>query len=122
MNKINLLTSEYLFNIKNGVLNELGNKEKAYDYHRKLKNYKYIEDIDDLSFGAYIRWFKCDEKILKTGGLVCNIEEKDDGTAITCKSNVGKFITIYFEESYIFQKLTSDEIMMITLLDKSVFN
>ena len=27
------------------------------EYHKKLKNYRYIDEIKDLRYGSFLRWF-----------------------------------------------------------------
>ena len=29
-------------------------------YHKLLTNYRYVDEIDELRYGSYIRWFKMD--------------------------------------------------------------
>ena len=43
--------------IKNDILQKLGlpaTKLKA--YHKSLKNYRYIDELPGIRYGAYIRW------------------------------------------------------------------
>ena len=51
------LTSEKISTWKNNALQKLFlPRTKLKEFHKKLKNYKYISGMDDLSYGHYIRW------------------------------------------------------------------
>ena len=58
--------SRMIKSIKNDYLQKLLlSKEKLKDYHNKLKNYRYVDDLSDIQYGRYIRWInlKNPEKI-----------------------------------------------------------
>ena len=51
------LTSQKIKQIKNDRLQELQlPREKLKEFHRKLHEYRYVESIDDIQYGQYIRW------------------------------------------------------------------
>ncbi len=43
--------------IKNDYLQKLLlPKDKLKDFHNKLKDYRYVDDLSDIQYGRYIRW------------------------------------------------------------------
>ena len=51
------LTRSKIKEIKNNNLQKLQlDREKLKDYHKKLEEYRYVEDISDIRYGFYIRW------------------------------------------------------------------
>ena len=87
-----------------------------------LKDYKYVDEMKDLKYGTYLRWIPIDdpENIhLKKGALFCEMKVKEDGVYIICK-NYGynrKHFQIKLDENLIFQKLTEQELVLLSALD-----
>ena len=88
----------------------------------KLKEYKYVDEMNDLKYGAYIRWISIDnpEKIsLTKGGIFCEMKITDDGVFLVCK-NFGynsRCFRISMDKNLIFQKLTDQELILLSALD-----
>ena len=56
--KIFNLTSSKIMDQKNNILQKMQIKGALLkNYHSKLKDYRLIEDVDDVNYGNYIRWF-----------------------------------------------------------------
>ena len=114
------LTKKKIAKDKNDILQQLqlpGAKVK--ELNKKLKNYRYIDELNDLKYGSYIRWFniKDPEKIkLTNGGIVCDIKLTDTGTHIVCKNSFHKFMQIRMDECILFQKLSEQENIIIAVL------
>ena len=92
--------------------------------HSKLAEYRYMSDADSLRNGAYIRWInltKLDkmspEKLLTNGALICDWKLCDTGLHVVCKTHVGRIIQIKFDENLIFQKLTNQEQVLLSVID-----
>ena len=87
-----------------------------------LKDYKYVDEMKDLKYGTYLRWIPIDdpENIhLKKGALFCEMKVKEDGVYIVFK-NYGynrKYFQIKLDENLIFQKLTEQELVLLSALD-----
>jgi hypothetical protein len=80
----------------------------------KLVEYRYVENIFDLHKGKHIRWVRINSnKKLTNGGIVMNIKFLDNGTYIICRNSCNRFITIKFDECIIFQKLTTNEQLIL---------
>ena len=99
-------TTRTIHQTKMNVLQEHEQKEKMIE---KLQMYKYVDDIQDVRLGSFVRWVKHDKKAsLTNGGLVMKISFTDKGTYIVTK--IGKKVTHFgLNQNHTFQKLTSEE-------------
>ena len=53
-----LSTSHEIKIMKNNILQRLMfDKDEMKHYNKLLTNYRYIDEIDELKYGSYIRWF-----------------------------------------------------------------
>ena len=96
------------------------NKEKLKEYHKKLKDYRYVDDLTDLQYGRYIRWINLNnpEKLdLTRGGMIIDIKILTNGIHIVCKNTYNHRFQIKLDECYIFQKLTDQEKILLLALD-----
>jgi hypothetical protein len=105
------------------ILKELQlSRNETLDLMNKLKDYKYVDEMKDLKYGTYLRWIPIQdpENIhLTKGALFCEIKVKEDGVYIICK-NMGyntKHFQIKLDENLIFQKLTQQELVLLSALD-----
>jgi hypothetical protein len=107
--------------IKNDYLQKLQlSREKLKEYHNKLKEYRFVDDLTNIQYGRYIRWIslKNPEKLcLTTGGVIIDIQLLEDGIYILCKNFRNKRMKIKIDECFIFQKLTDQEKTIIAALD-----
>lgn len=103
-------------------LQQLGfNQSVLEDYFHKLKEYRYIDDLDGLLHGSYIRWIdlKNPENLtLAKGGIICDIKIGQKGVQLLCKThpNPAMFYVI-MDEAVIFQRLTSQERVILSAMD-----
>lgn len=75
----------------------------------KLKEYRYIDELHQLTTGAFIRWINLNNPSkLMNGGFVVRVDIEEEGTRVVCK-NRGKFFQCWMDECVIFQKLTEQE-------------
>ena len=106
---------------KNQILQELGLKrEDLKSYHKKLNGYMYVDNIKDLKYGRSIRWInlnKIDAIKITNGALLCDIKIHDKGLALVLKSYAHNYITLYLNENIIFQKLNSEEQIILKAVD-----
>jgi hypothetical protein len=107
--------------IKNDYLQQLQlSREELKDYHKKLKEYRTVDDLTNIQYGRYIRWInlKNPENIcLTTGGVIIDIQLQDDGIYVLCKNFRNKRMKIKIDECFIFQKLTDQEKTILAALD-----
>lgn len=105
------------------VVNELClPKEEALGIMRKLSDYKYVDEMDDLKYGTYIRWIKLndpDDLNLTKGAIFSDIKITDQGVNLICKNfgDSSKRFTIKMDECLIFRKLTNQEMVLLSALD-----
>ena len=110
---INNLTSELIKERKETILNELPiTKKELGNLTKKLKGYRYVEELQELHIGCYIRWIKLknpeDEIKLTNGALLCDIKIEDN-ILLVCKNNMNRIFNVNMSENLIFQKLTDQE-------------
>jgi len=93
--------------------------DKIKDYSKKLLGYRYIDDIRDLHKGKHIRWIKRDNPSasMTNGAILVNIKFLDNGTHIVCKNSQNRFFQIKLDSCYIFQKMTTEEHLIIMAYD-----
>lgn len=88
------------------------------EFNSKLKEYRYINNINDLNYGCYIRSINLidpDNIKLTNGGFICDIKI-NNGIEILCRNTFNKFFQLNFDENLIFQKLTLQEQIILKAL------
>lgn len=107
--------------IKNNVLQQLPLKgDTIKSYHKKLKDYRYCGEFPDIQIGYYCRWInlKNPENIrLTNGGIIIDIKLFDDGLQLVCKNNRNMLMQLKFNEIMMFQKLSNQEKVILSVLD-----
>jgi hypothetical protein len=78
--------------------------------------------MNDLKYGAYIRWISIDnpDKIsLTKGGIFCEMKITDKGVFCVCKNHGfnTRHFQISMDKTLIFQKLTTQEQVLLSALD-----
>ena len=105
---------------KNDILQKLRlPRNELVALQKKLKLYRYIDDLKDIRFGGYIRWIslKNPEVIkLTNGGIVCDIKEINDDIHIKCKNRMNMIFQTKLSEGIIFQKLSDQEQVILNAL------
>lgn len=118
-------TSKKIQDLNKQILNELSiSKETKMDMLNKLKGYKYVDEVDTLKYGSYIRWIYIpnisDEDIkLTKGAIFCETKITDDGIALVCKNYgfPGRHFQIDLDDNLIFQKITTQEQVILHAMD-----
>ena len=114
------LTSSKIKQYKNDIQQKLQLKGKDLkEIHKKLKEYRYCVDMRDIRYGFFIRWIslKNPDKIkLTNGAWVADILLYKDGIQVLLK-NKNKLFKIKYDECIIFQKLSAQEKIILTVLD-----
>jgi hypothetical protein len=107
----------------NETLKDLGidNLEREM-YCKKLTEYRVVDEIYKLHKGKHVRWIRTNTKMnLTNGGIVVDIKFLDNGIHIVCK-NKNRFIQYKFDDCITFQKLSIDELLILScceLIDKN---
>jgi hypothetical protein len=115
---------EYISYINNelnkNILTDLHlSRREMVDMLKKLENYKYVEEVNDLKYGAFIRWIPLTDPNnlpLHYAGMICEVKFTDEGTIISCKNFMHRHYTIKMDECLIFQKFTNEEKLMIEMV------
>lgn len=106
--------------IKNDMLQKLGlPREKLKKLHAQLKEYRYVDEINDLKYGAYIRWIPLKDPTnirLTNGGIVCEILVKDNGIHVICRNNINRLFQIRLVENMVFQKISYQENILLSVM------
>ena len=93
-------------------------REKLKQYHKSLKYYRYIDELQELTIGSYIRWINLlnlDNIKLTNGGVICDIKVGDD-IIILYKNRINRMFQLSFSSCLIFQKLTEQERVLLSAL------
>ena len=116
-------TTKKILEMNLQVLKELHlDRAETLDILKKLKEYKYVDEMNELKYGTYLRWIPINnpENIYLTkGAIFCELNITDNGVFIVCK-NFGystKHFQIKMDECLIFQKLSSQEKVLLSALD-----
>jgi hypothetical protein len=124
-------TNENLFNFTSDKMREMNLKiikelqlprDESLSILKKLKEYKYVDEMSDLKYGTYIRWIPIENPKqigLTKGAIFCEMKITDEGVFLICK-NLGyssKHFRISMDSNLIFQKLTDQELILLSALD-----
>ena len=116
-------TTDKIREMNLNVLKELHlSKQDTLELLNKLKDYKYVDEMNELKYGAYIRWIPIEDPDnihLTKGALFCEMKITDDGVFFICK-NYGynrRHFQISMDKNLIFQKLTDQEQVLLSALD-----
>lgn len=119
--KIMNLTTKKIMELNLNILKELHlDRNTTLDYLKKLKGYRYIDEINDLRYGGYIRWIPITDPSylpLNKCGIVCDIQITDNGVNIVCKNFMHRHFNFKMDECIIFQKMSSQELIILSALD-----
>lgn len=115
------LTSKKIKAIKNDQLQQLQlSREVLKDYHKKLKDYRFVDDLSNIQYGRYIRWINLtnpENLKLTAGGIIIDIKILDDGIHLVCKNFRNTKFQIKIDECLIFQKISDQEKVILSALD-----
>ena len=116
-------TTDKISEMNWNILKELQlSKEDTMDLFKKLEGYKYVDEMNEFKYGAHIRWIPIDNPTsihLKKGAIFCEMKIKDEGVYCLCK-NYGfnsRHFQFSFDKNLIFQKLTNQELVLLSALD-----
>ena len=101
---------------KNDILQRLQlPKDDLKALHQKLKGYRYIDSLEALKYGAYVRWINLtdpDQLYLRNGGVVCDLKvlpPQSQHVHVFVKNNQRRLFQFKFSEVLVFQKLSAQE-------------
>ena len=112
---------------KNDILQQLQlNRDQLKIMHKQLKAYRYIDSMEEVRYGSYIRWIKLNnpEDIkLTNGGIVVDIkvfkyeEEGIDEVHLVCRNRMNRLFQIKLNENIVFQKLNDQEQVLLSAME-----
>ena len=115
------LNSKLIKSMKNDYLQQLQlSRDKLKEYHKKLKDYRYVDDLSNIQYGRYIRWINLTDPHnlkLTTGGIIIDIKICESGIHLICKNFKNHKFQIRINECFIFQKITEQEKIILFALD-----
>jgi hypothetical protein len=79
----------------------------------KLVGYRYVERVCEIRQGIYIRWINQNKQKLENGGVVISVKICDNSVQVICKTVFGIHISFKFDECIVFQKLTTEEQLIL---------
>jgi hypothetical protein len=116
-------TSDKIQEMNLNIIKELQLPRKdTLDIMNKLREYKYVDEMNELKYGAYIRWIPIEDPTnihLTKGALFCEMKITDDGVFCVCK-NYGytqRHFQLSMDKNLIFQRLTDQELVLLSALD-----
>jgi hypothetical protein len=106
--------------IKNNILQKLQlSSVELKNFHKKLKEYQYVDELPDIHVGHYVRWIPLSSSIAKltNGGIIVETNINETGVYILVKNNIGRIYMIYIDKILLFQKITVEERIIINIMD-----
>jgi hypothetical protein len=103
---------EAIDSMKLAILRQMGLAELA----PKLADYKVAGELPDLKLGAYLRWIHVDRGKLTNGAHLVAVNLNEEGIYLNVRGG-GRFFTIKFDDCIVFQKLGTDERIVLHAMD-----
>ena len=115
------MTSGKIKELKNNILQKLYfNREELLHYHKVLNEYIYIDELDEVKLGSYIRWFNLkniENLKLTNGGIVVDFKQGKEDIVILCKNRMNRFFSLQLNKKVIFKKMSTQEKILIKIID-----
>ncbi len=115
------LTTKKIQELNLNILKELElPKKETLDMLKQLATYKYVDEIKELKYGRFIRWIPIkdpDNLKMTKGGIICDIKATDNGIQVVCKNFMHRHFQFNMDECLIFQRLSSQELVLLSALD-----
>jgi hypothetical protein len=105
---------------KNNILQTLQlDRDTLKLYHKKLKQYRYCSDVNDFVPGQFVRWINLkdpDNIKLTNGAFLVDIVFENNNLHMMCKNRFSVF-QVKYDEIIVFQKLSQQEYVILTVMD-----
>ncbi len=102
---------------KKDIIHELFPVKERKEILQKLKEYRHVDEMNDIRVGCYARWINIENKTLANGGIIIKVDIGDNGIYVVLKNNF-KIFTILFDNVFLFQKITNQEHIILSIIDK----
>jgi hypothetical protein len=110
-------TKETIQSRKKDIIHELFSSKERKNILHKLKEYRHVDEMNDIRIGCYARWINIENKKLANGGIIIKVDIGENGIYIVLKNNY-KIFTILFDNVFLFQKITNQEHIILSIIDK----
>lgn len=127
---VSKLTYDKINIIKYNVLTRIGLEDDELEAMLlKLSDYRYVEELPDIHHGAFIRYILLENNskksrnqdsgdiTLKPGGFICDIKILGTGVQLLCRNHFKKMFQLRLDEVLLFQKLTKQEEVILSVFD-----
>ena len=86
---------------------------------KRLNEYRYVKNIYEIHKGKHLRWIRKTQDPLKltNGAIVSEVKFLDNGTYIQCNTYQNNVFQIKMDDCILFQKLTQDELLILSIYD-----
>lgn len=106
--------------VKNDMLQKLNvHRDALKRLTSQLKQYRYVESLDELRFGSYVRWISLlDPATIKltNGGFICDMKIKNEDVHVVCKNRFGQLFQMNLTHVMMFQKLSEQEMVILSAM------
>lgn len=119
MNQYHITDSNTIQYRKKQILQKLVlEKEEMNHYQKLLREYRYVDEVDELRLGSYLRFFRLTTETLElcSGGFLADIQMNKE--IVLLFKNRNKFFKLKLNECILFQKNTTQEKILIQILDQ----
>ena len=126
---VSKLSYDKINTIKYNVLTRIGLEDDELESMLlKLSDYRYVEELQDIHHGAFVRYIQLTSKsnkgnkqdneiLLKPGGFICDIKILGSGVQLLCRNHFRKMFQLRLDEVLLFQKLTKQEEIILSVFD-----
>jgi hypothetical protein len=132
---VSKLSYDKINTIKYNVLTRIGLEDDELESMLlKLSDYRYVEELQDIHHGAFVRYIPLTDNlnkgkkgiqdnikdnvlVLKPGGFICDIKILGSGVQLLCRNHFRKMFQLRLDEVLLFQKLTKQEEIILSVFD-----
>jgi hypothetical protein len=130
---VSKLTYDKINTIKYNVLTRIGLEDDELESTLlKLSDYRYVDELQDIHHGAFIRYIPLtnnsnkgkgkgksqeNDVALKPGGFICDIKILGTGVQLLCRNHFKRMFQLRMDEVLLFQKLTKQEEVILSVFD-----
>ena len=116
------LTTENIQTTKREILEQLHLPvEMMREYVRQLREYRYVENMDEIKTGHFVRWIDISNPQeglwLTKGAFVSEVKVADDGVFVVMRNFARQHFAVKLDETLVFQKLSNQEKIILAALD-----
>jgi hypothetical protein len=105
---------------KNNILQQIRlDKAILKEYHKKLREYMYVDSIEELKEGHVLRYINLNNMNnlkLSASVILCNINMNKKGIAIVVKIFNNKHITLFLDKILLFKKFSNSEKILLNAI------